>query len=154
MAAAAGIARRWRAATIATSPAAVAATSTAIAVSIGRSAIHCSSPSTARVAHARSCAGLPNTTGLTAIHTPTSAASRQLRRHTGTSISGALAHLVHALHGLLCRANTARWTFRQSSIDGSLRPCLLVVTLGPAPKVPSGAWSSTAHDGVSTSRPT
>ena len=108
------------------------AMSTAIAVSSGRSAIHCSSPSTARVAHARSCAGLPNTTGLTAIHTPTSAASRPLRRHTGTSISGALAHLVHALHGLLCRANTARLTFRQSSIDASFRPASWsYITPGP-----------------------
>ncbi|AEF40748.1 hypothetical protein AS9A_2301 [Hoyosella subflava DQS3-9A1] len=32
-----------------------------------------------------------------------------------------LAHLVHMLHGLLCRANTTRMTFRQPSIDGSFR---------------------------------
>jgi hypothetical protein len=106
---AARAARRLRAAIIAATPATVAPTSTAIAAPRGRSSIHCSSPSTALVAHALSCAGLPNNTGFTAIQMPTTAASRQLRRHTGTKTSGALAHLVHALHGLLCRANTARF---------------------------------------------
>src|SRR5215207_5826795 len=102
---AAGAARRLRAAIIAATPATDAATLTAIAASIGRSSIHCSSPSTALVAHARSCAGLPNTIGFTAIQTPT---------------SGALAHLVHALHGLQCRANTARFTCRHPAMSSTL----------------------------------
>jgi hypothetical protein len=64
---AAGAARCRRAAISAVMPASVAAALTALAVSRGRSVIHSSSPSTARVDQACSFAGLGKITGLAAI---------------------------------------------------------------------------------------
>lgn len=125
----ASAARCLLAATIAPTPATVAPRLTTIAGPIGRSSIHRSSPSTALVGHARSCGGLLNSTGLSAIQIPTKAASRQLRRQTGTKRSGALTHLVHALHGLLCRANTARFIRRDPRDSRVCKAHLSVTTL-------------------------
>src|ERR671911_2422937 len=72
----------------------------AIARSRGRSAIHISSPSIARVAHALSFLGSRNTMGLTISHTTTMAAPLQLRVQMGTKTRGTLIRRVQALQGL------------------------------------------------------
>src|SRR5215204_3867092 len=108
MATAAGAGRRFLAAASAITPATLAAALTAIALSRGRSVIHSSSPSTARVDHARLCRGTGKTIGFTAIQAATRAAWLQRRFHTGTNTSGVLAHRVQALQGLECLANTCR----------------------------------------------
>src|SRR6201986_4713169 len=81
---------------------------TNMAASRGRRLIHSSSPSIARVDQAPSCAGLPKMNGLTASHLASSTPWFHRRVHGGTNINGVLAQRVHALHGLQCRANSAR----------------------------------------------
>src|SRR5262249_11932362 len=108
---------RWRrAATRATNAVAEVRPLTTVALSRGRRLIHSSSPSIARVDQARSCRGLPKTNGLAAIHTASQTAWLRRRVHAGTRIRGVLAQRVHALHGLQCRAKSAR---RSLAMDGT-----------------------------------
>src|SRR5215211_8012286 len=72
----------------------------AIAPSRERLAIHISSPSMARVAHALSFLGSRNMMGLTISRTTTMAPSLQLRVQMGTKTSGTLSRRVQALQGL------------------------------------------------------